>query len=277
MTTVLLVDNGSVKPAATLQLRHIAQQLSQQSEQHIHPVSLQHAGVISAEALGGIKATVFTDFLQQKLTAGEQHFVVLPLFFGKSRALTAFIPQQQALLAQTFGEFEITIADVLYPLPDGDERLATIVYEHIQQTADHAGLPLKNIALVDHGSPLPQVTQVRNGVTDQVQAKLADSVQVVDQVAMERRKGRQYDFNGTLLVDWLMNKAEQGERSAIVGLLFALPGRHAGAEGDIVTICESVMQRYPDFTVAISPLVGEHPLLIDMLYERLLTTQTQQP
>lgn len=275
MATLLLVDNGSVKPAATLQLRHIAQQLSQQSKRHIYPVSLQHAGVISADALGGVKAAVFTDFVQQKLISGERHFIVLPLFFGKSRALTAFIPQQQALLAQTFGEFKITIADVLYPLPDGDERLATIVYEHIQHTAHHAGLPLKNVALVDHGSPLPQVTQVRNGVTDKVQQKLGDSIQL-EQVAMERRKGRQYDFNGTLLIDWLTNKAEQGESSAIIGLLFALPGKHAGAEGDIVTICESVMQRYPNFKIAISPLVGEHPLLIDMLHERLLIQQIPQ-
>jgi len=271
MTTFLLVDNGSVKAAATLQLRRIAQQLSDYSGQHVYPVSLQHAGRIPVAELDGVKAAVFTDFLQQKLATGERNFRVLPLFFGHSRALSAFIPEQQALLEQEFGCFTLVIADVLYPLPEGDKRLADIIYDHIQQTAINAALPLNNIVLVDHGSPLPQVTQVRNGVTDQVRTQLKQIAPAIalSSAAMERRVGQQYDFNGILLADWLLKKAKQGERSAIVALLFSLPGRHAGEGGDIVTICKSVMQRYPAFKIVISPLVGEHPLLLAMLQERL--------
>lgn len=279
MTTFLLVDNGSKRAAATLQLHHIAQQLSDRSNQYVYPVSLQHASAIPAEALGGTKAIIFVDFLRQKLTEGERVFRVLPLFFGNSRALTGFIPEQQALLVVEFGVFELTIADVLYPLPIGDARLAEIVYANIQQTAQNNALPLQNIVLVDHGSPLPQVTQVRKGVTEAVQAKLnyvsnvSDSASDIElaQTAMERRVGRKYDFNGILLEDWLIDKAKQGEQSAIVALLFLLPGRHAGEEGDIVTICASVMQHYPDFTIAISPLVGEHAILLDILHERLVS------
>lgn len=273
MTTFLLVDNGSIKAAATLQLRRIAQQLSERSGKHVYPVSLQHAGRIPKEALEGMRATVFTDFLRQKLTAGERHFRVLPLFFGHSRALSAFIPEQQTLLEQEVGRFTLTLADVLYPLPEGDKRLVNIIDDHIQQTAMKASLALKNIVLVDHGSPLPQVTQVRNRVMNQVHTQLKQIAPSIDlsSAAMERRAGRRYDFNGVLLADWLRNKAEQGESSAIVALLFSLPGRHAGEGGDIVAICESVMQNYPAFKIAISPLVGEHPLLLEILQDRLVS------
>ncbi len=272
MTTFLLVDNGSIKAAATLQLRRIAQQLSERSGKQVYPVSLQHAGRIPAAALNGVKAAVFADFLRKKLAAGERCFMVLPLFFGHSRALSVFIPEQQALLEQDFGRFTLTLADVLYPLPRGDQRLADIIYAHIQQTAMNAALPFKNIVLVDHGSPLPQVTQVRNKVTAQVLSQLKQIAPSINlsSAAMERRVGRRYDFNGILLADWLVKKAEQGEKSAIVALLFSLPGRHAGEDGDIVTICDAVMQRYPTFKIAISPLVGEHPLLLEILQDRLI-------
>ena len=90
---------------------------------------------------------------------------------------------------------------------------------------------------------------------------------------MERREGKQYDFNGELLEACLNKKAQQGEPSAIVGLLFSLPGRHAGEGGDIEKICESVMGRYPNFKIGISPLVGEHPLLLEILADRLNSIQ----
>lgn len=271
MTTFLLVDNGSVRPEATLQLRTIAKTLTAATHQLIYPVSLQHANTISAEKLDGIKASTFQPFLQEKLHQGEREFIVLPLFFGLSRALTGFIPDTQAVLQKEIGNFNVSVADVLYPLPQGDSRLATILYQHIQQTAEKENLPITNIALVDHGSPLKQVTLVRNAVTAEVQTMLGGlgGSCTLEQAAMERRAGKQYDFNGKLLEEWLVEKAEQGETSAIISLLFSLPGRHAGKKGDIETICQSVTARYPQFKAGISPLVGEHPLLIEILQERM--------
>jgi len=293
---ILLVDNGSTKAEATLQLRKIAKQLSERTNQQIYPVSLQHADVISADALGGGEASVLKDFLQRQLKLGKRDFIILPLFFGKSRALTKFIPDVQAELEEEFGTFNLKIADTLFPLPKSDTRLADIIFDNIQMVVEESLLSkhtppllhdefnndiyhvkvggcasLNNIVLVDHGSPSPQITAVRNGVADQVQAKLGNVK--LEQAVMERREGKQYDFNGELLEDWLIAKAQQGvsgeETSAIVALLFSLPGRHAGEGGDIVTICESVMQRYPNFKIGISPLVGEHPLLLEILADRL--------
>ena len=66
-----------------------------------------------------------------------------------------------------------------------------------------------------------------------------------------------------------MKKAESGESSVIVTLLFFLAGRHAGEGGDIVQICEKAIQKYPEFKFAISPLISTHKLLISILYNRL--------
>ena len=261
-TTILIVDNGSVKVAATLQLQKIAEKLSHQTRHHIHPVSLQHADI------------VLTSFLREKLQQGKRDFIILPLFFGNSRALTKFIPDVQTELEKEFGSFDIKVTDPLYaPATSGvNTPLAEIIFEHIQQTSINTSIPLHNIVLVDHGSPSPKITEVRNSVADQVQTMLGSGSQL-EQAVMERREGKQYDFNGDLLEDWLVAKAKQGtqnkESSAIVALLFSLPGRHAGAGGDIETICASVMQRYPNFKIGISPLVGEHPLLLEILADRL--------
>lgn len=281
---IILADNGSTRAAAVLQLRSIAKQLSERTSQTIHPVSLQHAGVISAEELGGVKASVLSDFLREQLQQGQREFIILPLFFGNSRALTKFIPDVLADLEKELeiesGELNVQIMKTLYtpPLPvlesgsSSSSGLSDIIYDHIIQTTQNNSIPLKNIVLVDHGSPSPQITAVRMGVAEEVQTKLGQDVQL-EQAVMERREGKEYDFNGELLEDWLSAKAEQGEagevNSAVVALLFSLPGRHAGEGGDIVTICDSVMQRFPDFKISVTPLVGEHPLLLDILADRL--------
>ena len=86
---------------------------------------------------------------------------------------------------------------------------------------------------------------------------------------MERRQGKEYDFNGELLEDYLSRIAEAGETHATVLLLFLLAGTHAGENGDITQICDAVMNKYPNFKVTISPLIGQNEKLIDCLEQRL--------
>lgn len=268
MPVILLCDNGSTQPGATLQLRRLAQQLSEQSGQTIHPVSLQHANRIETSQLQGEPAQIFSEFMQQQLSAGESEFILLPIFFGKSKALTSFIPDEADKLRQQYGDFSLQLAEVIYPLPTGEPLLVDIIHDHIQQTASRHNLPLQNLVLVDHGSPIPRVTEVRQHLAQQVQNRLADATSL-QQAVMERREGREYDFNGDLLEHWLSRKAEAGAKSALVIMMFFLPGRHAGENGDIVQICDSVMQQHPDFKVAISPLIAEHPAFVNILQLRL--------
>jgi sirohydrochlorin ferrochelatase len=268
MPTILFADNGSVKPAATLQLRQLAKQLTRNTGRTVHPVSFQHAQRISAEKLGGNPAQLFRDFLEAQLVEGKKDFILLPLFFGHSRAISSFVPEQVSALKQQFGEFNLKIAQILYPLPAGEPLLEGIIADHILHTATNRQLALDNIVLVDHGSPLPEVTAVRNQLAHRAGLLLADSIQV-EQAVMERRAGSEYDFNGELLEHWLTRKAQAGANSAIVVLQFLLAGRHAGEDGDIVQICAAVMQQFKGFKVAIGPLISAHPALLDILQARL--------
>ena len=268
MTTFLLCDNGSSRPQATLQLRQLASKLTEKIDKTIHPVSLQHANRIPADQLGGEPAATFVNFLEDKLQQGEKDFIVLPLFFGYSKALSSFIPEKTELLKQQFGEFNLRIADVVYPLPDGEPLLTNIVTDHIFQSTNLSSQKEKHIVLVDHGSPIPRVTEVRNHLAKAVQNKLP-SEYVVDQAVMERREGAEYDFNGSLLAEILEKKALEGVNNIAVILLFFLPGRHAGEGGDIVEICDEVTQRYTDFEVQLSPLIAEHPQFVEILIKRL--------
>ena len=266
---VLLVDNGSTRAAATLGLRSVAAALSEVSGYPVSPVSLLHANRIPAEQLDGETASVFADFMHERLREGRREFVVVPLFFGASRALTGFVPQQVEQLEQTYGRIDLRLADVLVPLPRGEPRIVGILVDH----ALHAGVSLDvgdhHVVVCDHGSPLPQVNAVRRYVVEALRGRLPQHV-AIEQAVMERRDGAEYDFNGEMLGELLDRLAGRDhELSVAVAMLFLLPGRHAGPGGDIAGICDAAMARHPGLRVAVSPLVGEHPLLIEILHDRL--------
>lgn len=271
MACILLIDNGSKRADATLQLRRLAAGLSDRISQPVYPVSLQHANAIDAADLGGEPALIFGEFISSRLQQGIREFIALPLFFGNSRALTSFIPQQIAMLEEKYGEFELVQADTLYPLPHGDPRLAEILYDHTMQTIRMQDSEIHHAVLVEHGSPLPEVNKVRRDVAVMLQQLLESQGHYsLEQAVMERRKGDQFDFNGDLLEDWLVARAMDDVMHIVVVMLFILPGRHAGEGGDIETICQEVMQRYPGLKVYVTPLVSEHPRLLDILESRLL-------
>ena len=200
---------------------------------------------------------------------GVDEFVIVPLFFGHSRAVSSFIPDTLNALQKEHGKFRWTVAGVLYPLPGGEPKLARILYENLGILAD--GMPGKQdfIILTDHGSPSRKVNAVRQRLAGQLLPQLPKHVPLL-QAAMERRDGPEYDFNGPLLEDLLEKLArENGAVNVAISMLFISPGRHAGEGGDIAEICQRVMQRHPGFTIHISPLVGDNPMLTDLLCDRL--------
>ena len=269
---VMLVDNGSTRAASTLSLRGIAARLSDVSGEKVHPVSLKHADRIGVEQLGGQPAAVFARFVRQHIEAGQHEFLIVPLFFGKSRALTSFIPEQIEALSQVHGQMRVRLADVLVPLPAGEGRLGDILAAHALQCGESLGKHPDRVVVVDHGSPIPQVTAVREFAVGALHERLPEDMPI-DQAVMERREGPEYDFNGELLEDLLDRIGEQQPHPHIaLAMMFLSPGRHAGAGGDIAEICAAAMARRPGLKVAISPLIGEHPLLIDILHDRLRAT-----
>lgn len=263
--TLLLVDNGSSRPESTLNLRRLAKRLGEEVSQTVYPVSLQHAHKVPPEALDGIPADTFHPFMARRLAAGDRRFIVLPLFFGPSRALSSFIPDQVTRLSAEFGDFELTQADVLCPLPEGEPRLARILSEQLPARASGG----QRVVLVDHGSPIPEVTAVRHYLAKELRPLLEADSQLLEAV-MERREGSDYDFNGELLEAVLQQAAKADDQTPIrLSLLFLSPGRHAGSGGDIETICQRVVAAHPALSIQTSRLVGEHDGLIPILRDRL--------
>lgn len=268
MATILLCDNGSSKPQATLQLRYLATLLSQKVDKTIYPVSLQHADKIPAEDLDNIPAITFAPFLKAMLERGETEFIVLPLFFGQSKAISKFIPDEVEKVKSEGHVFTVKVADIIYPLPEGEPDLNRILADHINQNIFEDIEGTQKAVLVDHGSPSRKVTEVRKQIAQNLLPLLDNNISL-EQAVMERREGSEYDFNGELLEDWLTQQAENGETAIIIALMFFLPGRHAGVNGDIDMICHSVLGKFPNLRIRMTPLISEHPDFLNILEARL--------
>ena len=138
---VLLVDNGSLAPAATLRLREIAGALAGRIGRPVAAVSLLHASAVPADQLGGVPAEILAPALARRLEQGRRDFVVVPLFFGPSRALTEYLPACVAKLRAHHFPFTLRLAPPLFQPADG--RLAQILAELVRSTvaATRASLP----------------------------------------------------------------------------------------------------------------------------------------
>lgn len=273
MAKIMLVDNGSRCADATLALRRLSAQLGKRLGLPVHPVSLQHSSRVPAEALGGRPADTLEPFLSRMAAEGQTDFLAVPLFFGPSKALTKLIPETVAQVNTAGQRVQVQIADELCPLPLGEPRLAAILDQAIRAamadlrpTAKHE--PPPQALVVDHGSPIPQVTAVRRWLSVELKG-LANGDYRIGEAAMERRAGAEYAFNGALLEEALAAIGRTEPKAQIVvGMQFIGPGRHAGKDGDVVSICQQAQEQFPGLEIRISRLVGDDPGLLDILTER---------
>ena len=261
----LLVDNGSLEPAATLALRELAAKLSSRLGHTVEPVSLLHSSAIEPSQLGGRPAELLFPALEKRLATGRSEFLILPLFFGPSRALTEYLPENLARLRAKFPALAVRLAPPLHAT--GDVRLARILADHVRaELGGKAAGPVR-VALVDHGSPVAAVTAVRDELARQLAAQLGSEVTAVAPCSMERRPEPAYDFNDPLLARLLVSPPWSAGR-VIVAMQFLLPGRHAGPTGDVATLCRQAETARPQLQTRMTRLVGEHPLLLEILADR---------
>lgn len=265
---LVLLDNGSLRADSTRSLRRLAAALGERMGEPVHPVSLLHADKVAAAELDGQAASILRPFLEQRLVSGDRQFAVIPLFFGRSRALTHALPDAAAALRASYGPFQLDIAAPLCPLPGGEPRLADILEENLHAAAARSGVSPQRVLLVDHGSPVPAVTAVRQWLAQALSDRLGPAV-AVSEAAMERRPGPTYDFNGEPLEQALARLVSEAPSQPIFLLpLFLAAGRHAGPGGDIERMRVAVEQRHPAAQITQAPLVGSHPKLIEILADR---------
>lgn len=263
--STLLVDNGSREPAATLALRGLAAQLSPRLGQAVEPVSLLHSAGIDPVKLGGTPAEILVPALERRLAAGQSEFVLVPLFFGPSRALTDYLPENLARLREKYPALQVRLAPPLHAVDDG--RLAQILADQVSALLAVPNPEPVRVALVDHGSPVAGVTAVRNALAEQLAGLLGSRVAAVAPCSMERRPEPADDFNGPLLAK-LLATPPWSEGRVVVALQFLLPGRHAGPDGDVAEICRQAQTRQPGLRTQMTGLVGTHPLLLEILADR---------
>ena len=272
----ILMDNGSLEPAATLGLRRLAAQLGERVGTRVEPVSLLHSSTVPVEKLGGTPAEILEPALERRLAAGQTDFLIVPLFFGPSGALTDYLPKRIAHLRGKHPTLDVRLAAPLFAA--GDDRLARILADQVRdvgarlvrarQGVDEPR-PYHNfrVALVDHGSPAKAVTDVRNELSCQLAGLLGPDYTVAP-ASMERREGAAYDFCEPLL-ERLLRSPGWNAGEIVVAMQFLLPGRHAGPDGDVAEICLAAEAASGGtLRTTMTGLVAEHPLLVEILADR---------
>jgi hypothetical protein len=194
--------------------------------------------------------------VRQAKADGIAELVVLPLFIGPSRAITEYLPKVFA--DSQPGAMKLSVREPLFGT-DGTE-LAGMLTDNLRATGWTKGSG--TVLLCDHGSPIPEVTACRDALAAQLRAELGLKPAELIACSMERRDGAEYDFNEPLLEDAL----QSAKGDAVILMLFLLPGRHAGPEGDVATIAKE--HAPAGLRWKLSPLLGTHASLPSLLAMR---------
>ncbi len=263
-----LVDNGSLGPEAVLNLRTIAHSLAKITDCEVRPMGLMHSHKLEPSALDGIPGESMEAFLQSDEAGSMDQLRVLPFFsraeFGGHR-LVAAKPREVAI--EKKGR-SFAVLDFLFA-PE-DDRLARILADLCLKRFPSAETPPPHLILVDHGTPLPEVNRVREEVGQQLEALMGKRIGGFSTCCMERRPGKEYDFNDPLLENLLRSLREDGVRRVLLAQFFLSPGRHAGENGELARICKGFEQTAPGFEICRLPTMGNHPLMLEILADRIL-------
>lgn len=264
---VILMDNGSHRAESTINLRRISKSLSQQINTEVHPVSLLHSTKVNPSELEGKKAEILEPFIKSKCEKGVDSFFIIPFFFGQSAALKDYLPERGKDIKSKWQKTEIKLAPTLVKIEDkNDYCVSNIIRELVLEKIEEKNLKNPHVTLVDHGTPVKEVNQVRNHISQQLTEILNGRVAQVKASSMERREGKEYEFNEPLLENLLgQNDFIQ---DVVLAMLFISPGRHAGTGGDIDKICQSAESKCNTLRTFKSKLFAMHPKVIDLLASR---------
>jgi len=102
---VFLVDNGSLRPAAWMNLCQVARALSERLGCEVEPASVLHSTRIDPALVPDCwpRPTTWERATKAALAAGEREFLVLPFFFGPTGAIIDYLPHRRARLVEDYG------------------------------------------------------------------------------------------------------------------------------------------------------------------------------
>ena len=269
----LLVDNGSLRPDAIFSLRRVAKKLSFKTSFEVFPLGLLHSNKVDPSLLEGEAGQTIGTFLSS--TKGEEHdkLIVLPFFFGPSRGIADWLIEKLEEWRLINSARSYRVLDPLYKYKEVE--LANALKQEVELAYTKNNLNRYNVALVDHGTPVLEVNQVREDVGEVLANSLGPHVNDFSTCSMERRAGDEYSFNEPLLENLLRQWGEQGVDEVIVALFFLLSGRHAGKEGDLVEICTNARQEFPNMNIFLTNPLGEHEIIFEILKARLHSVESE--
>lgn len=262
---VALIDNGSLEPAAHLNLRRVAAALSQRAGLHVCAVSWKHSDKIDPARLDGHAALTIDRWLRAQVAAGERHFVLIPFFISAQGAIGSYLRQDiERVQAALGGVFQFTFTEGLAQRG----ALAGIVSARVRETIAARQLTRPALIVVDHGGPSPASAQLRNDIAAQVAAALPGETSGVRPASLE---GEEYPHNQPLLENALRD-LPAGTGDVVIAPLFLAPGRHAGPAGDLAQIAAAAEQENPSRHCHFTELIGTHRSAVDALAEALNQT-----
>jgi sirohydrochlorin ferrochelatase len=253
---VALIDNGSLEPAAQLNLRAVAAALSERVGVRVEPVSWKHSDRVPADALDGAPARTLAPFVRAQLARGEREFIFVPFFVSAQGAIGSALRSDLEKLqreAAASGGFDFAFAAGLA----GRGAVGPIVAERVRETVSAHGLVQPPVILVDHGGPSATSAALRDSLAAAVRSLLGAEIGPLAAASME---GAHRPLLSELLATSGLDRGD-----VVVALLFLSPGRHAGTDGDVARICRAAEARSSALRCHLTGLVGTHPRAIGPL------------
>ena len=269
----LLVDNGSLRPEAIFSLRRVAKKLSAETSFEVTPLGLLHSNKIDPALLDGEIGQTIGTFLSGDQPDQNEELIVLPFFFGPSRGITEWLIEKLEEWQLKNPTRFYRVLDPLYK--ENEIQLAQALQQEVKSVGKEQKLDRVRVALVDHGTPVPEVNKVREDVGEALRVLMGNEVEDFSTCSMERREGDEYSFNEPLLEKLLLQWGDDGVTQVVVALFFLLSGRHAGKEGDLVEICANVKKKFPEINIFLTKPLGEHEIIFKILKDKLHTLETK--
>lgn len=262
--TIALIDNGSLEPAAHRNLRAVAAALSARTGTTVHAVSWKHSNRIKPEQLEGQPAWTLTSWVTAQVDRGERELVFIPFFISAQGAIGSALRDDLEQLHSALGGFRFTFTSGIA----AHQTLVRIVASRIRETIEADQLKQPPVIVVDHGGPSVTSANLRNAIATEVGHALGAEIGALTPASLE---GNEHEHNRPLFVDALTSPGfDRGD--VVVAPLFLAPGRHAGPKGDLAQIAAEAEDRSEPLRCHFTPLVGTHPLVVDVLADALLST-----
>ena len=267
--TVALIDNGSLEPAATLNLHAVASALSDRAGFTVHALSWKHSDRLTAADLDGDIAWTLVPWMTMRLAAGERDFLFVPFFISPQGAIGSALRNDLEKLQTSEAPFTYSFTESLAE----KNIIPQILAWRIRETIKVAALSFPPVVFVDHGGPSSASSELRNRFATETRALLRNEVGLFAAASME---GGEHIHSRPLLSDQLLTPGfSTGD--VVIALLFLSPGRHAGPGGDVAQICGAAEAQAPGLQCHLTDLIGTHPLAVDALFDALRAAYSHLP